>query len=59
MVHTAVMLGLQKKYWVPWLKTGAIYYYTQLGLTDKARAVTVLVVCGAFDHIKSCTSLIF
>ncbi len=34
---------------MPWPKTGATQYHTQLGLSDKDRAIKRLVVCNNRD----------
>ncbi len=34
---------------MPWPRTGATQYHAQLGLTDKGRAIKVLVVCNSLD----------
>ena len=34
---------------MPWTKTGATNYHSQLGFPDKGRAIKVIVVCNSCD----------
>ena len=34
---------------MPWPKTGATQYHTQLGPPDKGRAIIALIVCNNWD----------
>ncbi len=37
---------------MPWPQTGANQYHAQLGLSDKGRAIKVLVVCNDLDKLS-------
>ncbi len=38
---------------MPWHQTGATQYHSQLGLSDKGRAIKGLVVCNNWDLFRA------